>query len=220
MKNDPLLLEIQEEISRENMVKFVNKYGKLLAVAGILLFVGVAAYQFWLQYHLKESAKTGSVVYKIMSDKPQDEFALKSLDEASHAPGYFEIALMNKAQIQIKNNDFPGAIASFDAVAKSSHADKALKDLAALNAANLLLNTNPKADGLEKRLSDLTDQDNSFKYNAMELLASYYLQNGSDKKAQEVLEKLTKEANVPVSISKRARELMPHTATQAENEED
>jgi hypothetical protein len=220
-KGDPLLMEIQEELNRENMVKFFSQFGGVLFVLAIILLIAVAGYQYWRQDQIKDAKKAGTEVYNILrsADKPQDEFSLKKLDETSHSKGYYEISLLNKAQIQIKNNDIPGAIKSFDAVSKNTDADKGLRDLAGLNAANLLLNANPKAEGLEQRLVGLTADDNSFKYNAMELLASFYIQNGNQEKANEVLDKLVKSANVPVTIAKRAKELSP-PAAEPQNEEE
>ena len=225
MKNDPLLLEIQDEISRENMVRFVNKYGKLLVIVGIVIFISIAAYQFWDQYRREEAKKTGSEISAIQQDmdKPFDEFTLKKLDQTAKTSGYYEISMLNKAHLQIKNNDIPGAITSFDAAAKNG-SDKALRDLAAINAANLLLNTNPHAEGLETRLTSITGEDASFKYSARELLAAFYLANNNAAKATEILQALSKDPAVPVSISKRSRELLAglteNNDDEAEHEED
>lgn len=222
MKNntDPLLLEIQEEINRERMIKFANKYGVAVVVAAILLFVGVGLYQFWNQYQSRQAQATGDQIYSILRDGSQDEFTLTKLDATSKSNGYFEISLLNKAQFQIKSGDNAGAVASFDAVAKNSKAEKSMRDLAALNAATLLFNTNSKAEGLEKRLVDLTAADNTFKYSAMEMLAGYYIQNGEQSKTDTVIANLVKEANVPVTIAKRAKELSPKAAAEAVNEEE
>ena len=88
MKNDPLLMEIQDEISRENMVRFANQYSKWIITAAILFFVGIAAFQFWQQYSVAEATKTGDQVYSVLAntDKHPDEFSLKALDSASHYP--------------------------------------------------------------------------------------------------------------------------------------
>ncbi len=228
MKNDPLLLEIQDEISRENMVRFVNKYGKLLVAAGITLFIAIAVFQFWQQHHRQEASKAGSAIYAVMTNaNKQDEFSLKKLDATAQSSGYYEISLLNKAQLQVNKNDFTAAITSYDAVAKNG-SDKALRDLASINAANIFLNTNPHADGLEKRLTALTGDDNSFKYSARELLAAFYLANNNKPKAAEILAQLSKDPSVPVSISKRARELSIELSAEAatgnektpENEEE
>lgn len=215
-KNDPLLMEIQDEINRENMVRFINKYGKALAIAGVILFLAVAAYQFWNQYRREQASKTGSEVYSVLRDLDKaDEFATKKLEETSKTSGYYEISMLNKAHLQMRDNDFNGAVATYDAVSKNG-SDKALKDLGAINAANLLLSTNPQAEGLEKRLIDISTDNSSFKYSGRELLAAYYLQNNNHPKAAEILEKLSKDPAVPVTISKRARELLSEISVEQE----
>jgi hypothetical protein len=221
MKNDPLFLEIKEEIDREKMVKFFSKYGQSLVVAGIVLIIAIGIYNVWKQNQVKQSKLAGNEVYAVMKnmDKPLDEFSIKKLDETSKKKNYFEVSLLNKAAAQTKAENFTGAVETYDVIVKNTSADKGLRDLAALNAANLLLETNPKATGLEKRLMDITADDNAFKYNARELLASFYAQNGEQEKADKILQALSSDANVPVTIAKRAKQLS-HTDTVTESVEE
>jgi hypothetical protein len=201
---DTLLLEIKEEIKRDEMVKLIKRHKPTAIAAVILLVLGVSGFQVYNHYDTKAAQKAGN---QVLTSLQQSEPNLAALDKAAENSRYSDIALISKANVLVKTGDQQKALKTYEHIAKNGK-ERIFRDLGALNAANIMLNqdaTNPK---IEAELKTLIDSKSKFSYSAKDLLAVYYIQNNKKDEAKTILKDLYKDTNAPVTISHRAKQLL------------
>jgi hypothetical protein len=201
---DTLLLEIQEEIKRDEMIKLLRRHGNTVITLLVLLVVSVAGYQIFQHYDRQANQKSAALVLGTLQNPTPD---LKALDTAAKNRKYADLANLSKANLLVKNGELDKALAEYQKVSANGH-NQIFRDLATLNAANLELNKNPADDKIEKQLKQLIDGKSYFSYTAKDLLAVYYVQNNKNTEAKAILQDLSSDANAPVTISHRAKQLL------------
>ena len=203
---DPLLAEIEAAIKQEKLNKFFAKYGTYFAIIAIVLILGLGGFKIYESQTNASNQKAGNLMFEALGSQ-DTKVAIEKLDEAAKNSNYTQIAKLSKAQLLAGEGKTDEAYSILNEVAKGK-GDKALTNLAALNAANMLLNKDPKNKDIEQILLPITADKGAFRYNAMELLAVYYTENGQADKAAPLLKTLTTDTNVPFSISFRAKEVL------------
>lgn len=201
---DTLLLEIREEIKRDEMIKLIKKHSGLAIALTILLVVGVAAFQIYKHYDDKATQQAGA---QLLAALEADEPNFSAFEKAAKNRHYSDLATISKANSLLKNGDTQKALKTYEQVAKNGK-EKIFRDLATLNVANLLLNQDAKNEKIEQKLKSLIDSKSHFSYSAKDLLAVYYVQNENYDAARKLLKELAKDANAPVTISHRAKQML------------
>jgi hypothetical protein len=96
------------------------------------------------------------------------------------------------------------AIAEYDAIAARGGISDAIKALARLRAAALLVDTASLAD-LEKRLSDLAGTGNVWRHNARELLGLDAWRTGAYEAARKYFDHINSDQEAPQDLRQRAQ---------------
>ncbi len=198
--------QVEEELRSDRYKRLARTW--LPVVGGVLLIALIAALSFWGWDSWQTSkADKASIAY---------ERGLESL-EANNAVGadaaftqavnegngaYKAMALMHRADIAVKANRIPDAIAHLDEASKASR-DPLISDSAALKAAWLAMDTATLED-MEGRLAPLIDADRPFNAFALEAQAMARLQHGKPAEAREILVVLKNGLDTPQVVSQRA----------------
>ena len=130
------------------------------------------------------------------------EAAFVDAEEAGN-PGYRALALMQRAGLQVEQNNFAEAVQLFDEAAEATN-EPLIADAASLKAAWILMDTASLED-LTVRLSPLTEDDRPFRFHAREALALARLQHGQPDAARQQLQTLSLALDVPEAVRQRAQ---------------
>lgn len=172
-KNDSLLREVEDELRQEQLKKLWTAYGKYVISAAVAFVAGVAIYQQVQSSRIAAAEQAGGryeAARRLAADNKAAEAAAAFAAIAKDGPaGYAALARLQTAASAVKADKTSDAVAAYDAVAADSNADTVLRDFARMQAAALRL---AEADWTEmqNRLYALTDERNSFRASARELL--------------------------------------------------
>jgi hypothetical protein len=210
-KNDSLFREIEEELRRERLAKFWDKYGVYVIGLGAAILAAIGGYQLW---HGRQVAlaNEGGTLYesavRLTGEGKTDE-ALKefgTLSDGGHR-GYASLAALQSAGADLKAGKADEALVQFDKVAKDQTADPLLKSFAALQAASLRLG---KADlpEMQNRLNDLAADGNPWRHYARELLGLAAYKAGDIVAASKEFDRILSDTGAPQGVMARVRVLM------------
>lgn len=210
-QQDTIFREIDEEMRREQILKLWKDYGTYFVVAAAALILGVGGYQIYLhqqQVAIETSGASYDAAAQMIASGKADE-ATAALDKiAKDGPaGYAALSQLRLAAAAAKAGKTAEAVAAYDAFAKARTADPIFTDFARLQAAALRLD---QADWTEMQnwLIDLTDNSNTWRYSARELMGLAALKHGQIEQARKFNELLLGERSVPPSILERVKLVM------------
>ena len=140
--DESLFREVDEEVRQDEYKKIWDRYGKHFTTLAILAVAGVAAFQGWRYYQVKQAEDAGAVYFaalKKAADGKTDD-ALSALAAVNH-PGFGQLAALQSAALLAKKGDIEKAVAAYDAFAANAANDPALADMARIKAGYILVDT-------------------------------------------------------------------------------
>lgn len=213
--NDSLLREVEEELRRERMQKFWERYNGLIIGAAALLVVGVGGYNFLEHRRIAAAEKAGAEFSAAMQlgDDSKTEEAKKAFDAIvqSGPAGYASLARLHVAGGLARDGKTDEAIAAYEAVAKDSNVDSLLKNFAQLQIASLQLG-NADFTEVQNRLTPLARDDSPFKTTAQEFLGAAALKAGKTDEARKYLEPLLLDVSATRGLQERVKIMMAKIA--------
>jgi hypothetical protein len=201
--------EVDDELRKERLNAIWTAYGKYIIGLAVLVVLIVAGQELYT-WQKENTERENSSRYAAAIEKGQTgnlsliaslEETLPNLDD-----GYAALAGMQAAAAKVKERDFDGAIASYDAIANTS-SDEALADLANLLSAMLMANEKGDLDTARSRFSVLAVKGQAYYYTSLEQLALIDLQQGNETSSVETLQILIDDIDTPPSIKERANQL-------------
>ncbi len=205
--NDSFMRELKEEIEREKLENIWKKYGTLIVGAALALVIAVGAWQIW-QAMAKRSAEQAGVAYQDALDKVlgQDLDAAEqgfSKLASSGPAGYAPLAQLQLAGTYLEQNKPKEALATFEALAKDSGVDQLLSDYARVQAAALRLGDADYSE-MQNRLGGLINDQNSWRFNARELLGLSAWKAGKTEEARKMFGEIAADENASPALRQRA----------------
>jgi len=161
--------EVEEDVRRERLEKLWKAYGSYAIAGLVLLFAGIAGWQFWQRHELEERQKfSDSFVAAQRITNPQAA-ASTFADLARGAPkGYSALARLSQAGAMFASGQRDGAIELYKQIAKEDSGP--IGSVARLRAAWGLAESASRAD-LAELLKPLDQPGNAWRPNAREVLA-------------------------------------------------
>lgn len=211
--------EVDEEVRREQLQKFWDRYSLFIIVGAILIVAGVAAWRGHQWYEAKQAAKAGSAydaALQLAQDGKHKEAATAFAKLGTDGtPGYRGLARLQEGQ-QLSANDVGGAVAVFDQVTGNSNNPRLMRDVAAIRAAFVLLDKAPFAD-MVQRLEPLAGGDGPMRHSARELLALSAWRNNDMAAARRWAEAALADQDAPPDLRARLDILMALTGNSAKS---
>ncbi len=172
--------EVDEEIRRERLRRIWDRYGLLIVAAAVLIVVGVGGWRGYQWYEAKRAADAGTAfeaALQLAEDGKHTEAAdaFAKLAEDS-TPTYRSLAILREAE-ELAAADDKSAIAAFDRIAEDTANPELLRDVAAIRAALVLVDTADFAE-MSRRLEPLAEPGGPMRHSARELLALSAWRNG------------------------------------------
>ena len=165
--------EVDEELRREQLKKLWDRYGILIIAAAVLLVAAVGGWRGYQWWEAKKAAEAGAafeaaavLVEQGKHQEAEAAFAKIAVDGTS---SYRVLAKLREAAA-LAQRDPKAAVTMYDGLANDRSLDQIRRDLAALRAAYVLVDT-ASYDELKSRIEPLTAADRAFRHSARALLA-------------------------------------------------
>jgi hypothetical protein len=195
--------EVEEDVRREKAEKFWKAYGNYILAVGVILFLGIGAWQLWQRHDQQEREKAAAVFMAAQRITTPQNAASAFADMAAGAPkGYGKVARLSQAGAMFAAGQQKEAIALFK--------DIATGDSGAVGAVARLRAGWAQADTLSR--SELTDwlapldkPGSAWRENAREILAYADYRALDMKSAREKYAALAIDPEAPDALRARAK---------------
>ncbi|MDP3896225.1 MAG: tetratricopeptide repeat protein [Mesorhizobium sp.] len=207
MSDDSFIREVNEEMRQDQARAIWDRYGPMLigvAVLVVLLTGAWVGYDYWTKSRANASGDRFSQALKLANEGKNDEAitALSALEKDGHG-AYPLLARMRAATVLADKGDFDGAVKAFDAVAADGSIPGAIRDMARLRAALLLVDHGSQAD-VAARVELLTADTNPLRHSAREALALSAWKEGKPADALPLFDQISADAGAPRNVRERA----------------
>jgi hypothetical protein len=186
--------EVEEDLRRDQAAAIWKKYGNLIFGAALLLVLVVAAQWGWTKYTTNQQLQASADFLSAASTKDLKarEAALGKI--AAEGGTYGVLARFRLAETAIESGDKAKARGILGEIVKDGGADKALRDLALIQAALLELDIG-KPEAAADLVKDLTKEGEAYRLSALEVTGLAAVAAGDTEKAKTTFETLKKTAD-------------------------
>lgn len=215
--------EVDEDLRRDQIMKFWKRHGGLVIGAAILVVAATAGNVGWKHWRTTRMEERTAVLSEALSKlRPADENARPDTKAAADAlaaasaklgEGHADIARLYEAGLRAREGERDKAIALYDQVAGTAGSNPMLRDLATLMSVQQQLDTGDAA-ALRARLAPLLKTGNAWKASATEASALLAVRAGDNAGAAALFKELSEDSTAPQALRARATELAAlHAAT-------
>ena len=207
MSDDSFIRKVNEEIRQDQARALWDRYGPVAlgaAVLVVLVTAGFVGYDYWSTSRANRSGDAFSQALALANEGKNDEAlgALQAL-EAEGYGAYPLLARMRAATVLGAKGDFAGAVAGFDAVAADGSIPAAIRDMASLRAALLLVDNGTYAE-VAARAEALTSDADPLRHSAREALGLSAWKEGRSSDALKLFEQIVADEAAPRNARQRA----------------
>ena len=211
MSDDSFFREVDEELRSDRMRDFWQRYGKIVigvAVAIVVLTAGYRGYKFYMQRQAETAGDAFMAAVQLSNEGKHDE-AIRALEELREAgpDAYAALAGMRVASELTGKGDIKGAVAAYDAISGNDKYDQTYRDIAALRAGLLLVDTGTYKD-VEDRVGRLAATGAPFRQTAREALGLAAFRAGQLELAAEKFNQIAGDQVAPATMRGRANMML------------
>lgn len=185
--------EVEEDLRRDQAAAIWKKYGNYLIGAALLLVLAVAAHWGWTKYSTNQQLQASADFLSAASAKDIKEREAALAKVVADGGTYGVLARFRLAETAIESGDKAKARGILGEIAKDGGTDKALRDLALIQAALLELEVG-KPETAADLVKDLTKEGEPYRLSALEVTGLAALAAGDKEKAKAAFETLKKTA--------------------------
>ena len=196
--------EVDEEYRQDQFRRFLSRYWIALLLLVVLVLAAAGGWRGYVYYRQQQAEAAGARYFDAIDANQSDPKAsLAGLDAlAQNGPAGYRTLARFRAAGELGRTDAPGAVKAFDALAADTGVPQELRDIAALRAAILSVDTADPAE-LGRRLTPLADANSPYRSVAREMMAAAALKRGDDTEAGKALDAI--EADPLASPDSRQR---------------
>ncbi len=214
-ENDSFIREVNEELRSEQLRNVWSRYGKIIigvAVIVVLATAGHRGYTYWQAHQASKSGDRFMAALTLASENKPDEAlaALKALEEDGGG-SYPTLAQMRSASLLAEKGDTAGAVAAFSEIAKDGSAPQAMRDVASLRAAWLLVDEGTYEE-VSAEAEVLTTGNHALRNSAREVLGLAAYKADDMMRAKEWFQAIADDATAPRNVSSRAQIMLDNIA--------
>jgi hypothetical protein len=217
--------EVDEDLRHERFLKLWRRFRWWIGGAAVIIIGAAVAYVVITDAQesarLAESAEFAAALDSFSSGRTSQavEQFLALAEETDS--GYGALARLRAADALLGSGDSTGAVALYDQLAGDGDVPQHYRDLAALLAAERLVDSVP-VDEINQRLAPLMTPDNLWQPLAAELSGIAAIKAGRIEAARDIFAALVADGTAPVGVQIRANELLtslggPRPASAAES---
>lgn len=207
MSDDSFIREVNQELRQDQAKALWDRYGTAVIAAAVAILVATSAWvgwDYWSQTRADRSGDAYLQALELARDGKTDEAkaALAALEAGGYG-AYPVLARMRTATLAAEAGDHAGAIGGFDSVAADGGVPAAIREMARLRAALLLVDTGSYAD-VAQRVETLTAETNPLRHSAREALALAAWKEGRTADAAALYGQIIDDEGAPQNIRQRA----------------
>lgn len=196
--------EVDEEYRQDQFRHFLARYWAALLLLVVLILAAAGGWRGYVYYRQQQAEVAGTRYFDALDTYAADPKAsIAALDAlAKDGPSGYRTLARFRAAGDLGATDAPAAVKAFDAIAADTGVAQELRDIAALRAGLLTVDTAEPAE-LRRRLEPLADANSSYRSITREMLAVAALKRGDDADAGKWLDAI--EADPLASPDSRQR---------------
>lgn len=202
--------EVNEELRQDRFRLFLSRYWGLILAIVVLVLAGVGGWRAYDYATTRKAQDAGGRYLDALTlqrdGKPAEAVTALAGLAKDAPPGYALLARFSLASDTGRTDAAAGA-KLFDAIAADGGVDPALRNLARLRAALLLVDAVPYAE-LKARLAPLADANNGLRNSARELLAVAALKADQGEEAGRWLDAIETDPAAPAQLRQRSEAMM------------
>jgi hypothetical protein len=198
--------EVDEEVRRERLVQFWQRYSALIIAACILIVLGVGGWRGYDWYLARQAAVAGTqfeAAVTLADENKTADAQAAFAKVAAIAPGGYATMARFRAAAELAKTKKDEAVKAYDALASDASLSPLWQDLAAVRAGLLLVDTAPLAE-MQKRLEPLAESGRIYRHSARDLLALSAWRVKDMASAKKYLDMISADAETPSGIRSRA----------------
>ncbi|PTQ11553.1 hypothetical protein CLG96_08960 [Sphingomonas oleivorans] len=207
---DAFFREVDEELRREQLKGFWQRYGRILVALIVIGLAALAAFLWWQADRAKKAGLDSEQFTQAIADLNENKAnaARSKLDPLVNSPrdGYRAAAKLTLAASAVEKGDMKGAAAAYRAVAADASLPQEFRDLALVRGTAVEFDTLPPAAVID-RLKPLAVAGNPWFGSAGEMTAMAHLKMNRPQAAAPIFAALQKDETVPETIRQRAQRM-------------
>lgn len=208
--NESFYREVDEELRRDQMKTYWERFGKLVIAGVLLVLAAIGGYIWWQNQKEVKAGERSATLVEAFDDVAagRKKAALAKLDGLveSGADGQRAAALLTKADIAIDGKDLKGAAVLFKQVADDDGLARPYRDLALVRMTAVELDTLAPQTVID-RLKGLAVAGNPWFGSAGEMVALSYLKQGKPQQAAAIFAAMAKDKTLPDTLRSRATQM-------------
>jgi hypothetical protein len=213
--DDSFFREVNEELRSDQLRSAWTRYGRVAIGVAALIIVGTAAYrgyEYWNTHNSSQSGDRFIAALTLASEGKNDE-ALTALDAiaADGTGSYPVLARLRAAGVQQSNGDTVAAIAAYHQIGNDTSAPAAIRDLAKLKAAWLLIDTGTY-EQVAAEAQVMTSQGHVLASSAREALGLSAYRADDMPQAKQWFQQIVDDAQAPRNVANRAQIMLDNIA--------
>jgi len=206
-QDDSFIREVNEELRQDRARALWDRFGPAfigLAVAVVLATAAFVGWEYWVESQANKSGDEFSAALQLANSGKNDEAlaALAALEKDGYG-AYPLLARMRAATVLGQKGDFTGAVKEFDEVSGDGSIPHAIRDMARLRAA-LILVDNGTYEDVSARVEPLTADTNTLRHSAREALGLAAWKSGKAKDAIALFDQIASDDGAPRNLRQRA----------------
>lgn len=205
---DAFIMEVDDEVKSDNFKAFFNKYGLyIISIVAIVLFATVSFDQIknWRENQFRE--KTNAYIAANYAPTTQEKIhVLEQISVGNHGI-YSELARIQIADLLFEQNKTEDALNMLELIVTNDELDPRIRNLAAVKLAAAKLDTS-SYDEIEKLLSPVINEDDSWAPVAQEYLALAAIKNGNLEQAKKTYEALLQDNRISEDFRGRIQDML------------
>ena len=211
MTDEDIFRQVQEDLRREQLKAYWDKFGVFIIGGAMAIIIAVAGYKGWNAWSDRQAGTAGAqfVEAQTLIDEGKTDAAGKAFEklikEAPH--GYRTLSTFQLASTKVVNGKNEEAVKLYDDLAKNGGLDPVLKGFAQIQAAMLIVD---KADlsEVKKRLGGMTVSNNYWRHSARELLGLAAFNATKLSEAKGYYDAIIKDNEAPRDLKARAEMML------------
>ncbi len=202
--------EVDEDLRREQAKKIWRQYGGYIVGAAVLIVLATGGYRLWEYWQVRQAESTGDRFLQAMQladDGKAAEAEAAFTAIATDGKGAYPVLARLRAASGKAATDPTGAASDFDAIAADTSVEPALRSVAQLRAAMLLVDTTDFAS-MKTRLEPLAATGQPFRNSAREILGLSAFRAGDYEQAKTYLTEIASDPQAPSGMVQRVSILL------------
>ncbi|WP_206452872.1 tetratricopeptide repeat protein [Aurantimonas marina] len=211
MSDDSFFREVSDELRQDKVKAVWTKFGTWIFAAVVLAVAITAGVVGWDRYRSQQANASGDsylAALDLAREGKRDEAvaALQTIAVDGYG-AYPDLARMSIGGV-LHEQDKPGeAVAAFDDVTNDSDVPQPIRDMAAVRAAYILVDSGTLED-VRSRVERLTGDSEPLRFPAREAIALAAWKAGDRETARQLFQQLLDDAGAPNGIAGRARMML------------